>query len=167
MKNEFNLLILHNLLDYDSSRYISAEMQFKNSLPCWINQAGSAELRTLMLKYLNMVQQHIFKIKKESDAGKLSAISLTNGLMRTYIEEADEKLIYCQGTEKDACLLACLQHINRYKISKYAVAATFANALEVEEVVDLFLEMEADEKIFYDQLLQLTKYQINMMSVAW
>ena len=58
---ENNQLIttLHNLLDYDARKFTSAEIQLKNSLPEWINKASSLQLKTVLQKYLDFVQQHV------------------------------------------------------------------------------------------------------------
>ena len=68
------------------------------------------------------------------DEEKINSLSLTNRVMRAFIEEVEEKLSNCSDAViKDACLLACIQAINHFKISIYGTAATFANALDMEK----------------------------------
>lgn len=54
---------LHNLMEYDTRKFISAEVQLKNILPEWINKAGSLQLKTVLQKYLDLVQLHVQKIE--------------------------------------------------------------------------------------------------------
>jgi ferritin-like metal-binding protein YciE len=165
MENKENITVLHNLLDYDFCRYLSAEMQLKNSIPAWIEHTSSLELRLIMSKYLNVVQQHLNKIRKFFDDEKMIPVSLANGLMAKYIEETNEKLINTALPERDACMLASLQHINRCKMSKYGVAATFANALALEAAAILFLELENNEKGIECRLFQLARPDISSFAV--
>jgi ferritin-like metal-binding protein YciE len=82
--------------------------------------------------------------------------------MNAFIEEAEEKLNSCTDTEvRDACLLACIQGINHYKISTYGTAAAFANALEMEKQAVIFHEIEVSEKQIDDRLSQLALHEIN------
>ena len=80
---------------------------------------------------------------------------------------ADEKMSYCTDTEiKDACMLACIQLINHYKISAYGTAAAFAKELDLEKRVTMFHEMETNEKHIDDRLSQLASYEINRKARA-
>ena len=98
---------------------------------------------------------------------KIISLSLTNRVMRAFIEEAEEKLANCADAEvKDACLLACIQAINHFKISTYGTAAAFANALGMEKQAAVFHEAEVNEKQIDDRLSQLAEYEINTKAKA-
>lgn len=153
---------LHDLLDFDARRFISAEIQLKNSLQEWINKTGSVKLKTVLHKYLDFVNQHVQKIESFLEEEKISSLSLTNRVMHAFIEEADEKLSNCTDAEvKDACLVACVQAINHYKISSYGTAAAFAIALGMEKAATVFHEAEINEKHIDDRLSQLAEYEVN------
>jgi ferritin-like metal-binding protein YciE len=62
---------------------------------------------------------------------------------------------------RDACLLACIQGINHFKISLYGTAAAFAKELEMGEFVKRFHEAEVNEKEIDEKLTQLAKHGIN------
>ena len=161
--NNQTITTLHNLLDYDARKFTSAEIQLKNSLPGWINKAGSLKLKTVLQKYLDFVQQHVQKLEDFFEEEQISSLSLTNRVMQAFIEEADEKLSDCTDAEvKDACLLACIQAINHFKISTYGTAAAFANALGMEKQAAIFHEAEVNEKQIDDRLSQLAEYEINI-----
>ena len=154
---------LHQLLDYDARKFIIAEIQLKNILPEWISKASSIKLKTILQKYLDFIQQHIRKMDSFFDQEEISLQNLTNPIMEVFIQELAEKVSNCaDGKIKDACLLACIQGINHYKISTYGTAASFAKALGMENQVAVFREMEVNEKQVDDRLSQLAEYEINV-----
>ena len=161
-ENNKTITTLHNLLDYDARKFTNAEILLKKSLPEWINKASSLKLKTILLKYLVFVQEHVQKMEGFFDEEKISSLSLTNRVMQAFIEEADEKLANCTDAEvKDACLLASIQAINHFKISNYGTAAAFANALGMEKQAAVFHEAEVNEKQIDDRLSQLAEHEIN------
>jgi ferritin-like metal-binding protein YciE len=161
-ENNQTITTLHNLLDADARQFTSAEIQLKSSLPEWINKAGSLKLKTVLQKYLDFVQQHIQKLEGFFEEEKINSLSLKNRVMQAFIEETNEKLSNCTDVEvKDACLLACIQAINHFKISTYGTAAAFAKALGIEKQAALFHEAEVNEKQIDDRLSQLAEYEIN------
>jgi ferritin-like metal-binding protein YciE len=165
--NTRTITSLHGLLDYDARKFISAEVQLKNILPEWINKAGSLQLKTVLQKYLDLVQHHIQKMEAFFEEENIISLSLTNRVMQAIIEEAKVKLGNCTDAEvKDACLLACIQAINHFKISTYGTAAAFANALGMEKPATVFHEAEINEKQIDDRLSQLAKYEINVKAKA-
>lgn len=153
---------LHNLLDYDVSKFTSAEIELKNSLSGWINKAGSLKLKAVLQKYLEMIQDHVVKMESFFEEEAITSVSLSNRIMLAYIAETNEKLSSCTDPAvKDACLLACVQAINHFKISNYGTAAAFAKALEMEKQAAVFHEAEINEKQIDDRLSQLAEHEIN------
>ena len=165
--NNQTITTLHNLLDYDARKFTSAEIQLKNSLPEWIIKVGSLQLKTVLQKYLGFVQQNAQKMESFFAEEKISSLSLTNRVMRAFIEEAEEKLSNCSDAAiKDACLLAGIQAINHFKISTYGTAAAFAKALGMEKQAAIFHEAEVNEKQIDDRLSQLAEHEINIKAKA-
>jgi len=166
-ENIQTITTLHNLLDYDARKFTSAEVQLKNSLPGWISKAGSLKLKTVLQKYLDFVQQHVQKLEGFFEEEQISSLSLNNRVMHAFIEEAEEKLNDCTDAGvRDACLLACIQAINHFKISTYGTAAAFAKALDMEKQASVFHEAEINEKQIDDRLSQLAKFEINVKAKA-
>lgn len=162
-ENNQHITTLHNLLDYDASKFTSAEIQLKNSLPDWISKTNSLMFKTVLQKYLDFVQQHIKKMGFFFEEEEIISLSLKNQVMHAFIEEINEKLAACTDPEiKDACLLAGIQTINHYKISVYGTAAAFANALEMGKHASLFYEAEGNEKQIDSRLSQLAEFEINV-----
>jgi ferritin-like metal-binding protein YciE len=167
IENTQTISTLHNLLDYDARQFTSAEIQLKNSLPYWISKSGSLKLKTVLQKYLDFVQQHVQKLERYFEEEQISSLRINNRVMHAFIEEAEEKLNNCTDPEvRDACLLACIQAINHFKISTYGTAAAFAKALEMEKQAAIFHEAEVNEKQIDDRLSQLAEFEINVKAKA-
>ena len=157
-----SIVTLHNLLDYDAHKFTSAEIQLKQALNSWINIASSFKLKTLLQKYLDFVEEHIQKIEKIIIEEDIKTMSVTNKIMKAFIEETAEKIGSCKDSEvKDACLLASIQTINHYKISMYGTAAAFAKELGMDKIATLFHTSEVVEKQIDDRLSQLAEHEIN------
>jgi ferritin-like metal-binding protein YciE len=166
-ENNQTITTLHNLLDYDARKFTSAEIQLRNILPEWISKAGSLKLKAVLQKYLDYVKQHVQKMESFFEEENISSLSLTNRVMKAFIEETGEKMSSCTDAEvKDACLLACIQSINHFKISTYGTAAAFAKALGMEKPASVFHEAEVNEKQIDDRLSQLAEHEINSRAKA-
>ncbi len=163
--NNSDITTLHNLLDYDASRFTSAEAQLKPVLVEWINDAGSLKLKAVMQKYLDFVLQHIVKFESFFETENIQSISLQNRVMFALIEDSKEKIGICnEPATKDACILACIQRVNHFKISMYGTAASFANTLGMGKAAEIFHEAEVNEKQIDDRLSQLAEHEINLMA---
>lgn len=161
--NILNISNLHNLLDYDARKFAITEMQLKTVLPAWIQKANDIKLKTVLQRYLELVQNRVEKLDAFIEEEKINSISLVNKVMNAFIEETEVKLTYCTDPEvRDACLLACVQAINHFKISMYGTAAAFARALDKEKASTIFREAETNEKQIDDRLTQLAEYEINV-----
>lgn len=158
---------LHNLLDFNAGKFTSAEIQLRKSIPGWINKADSLQLKTVLQNYLDFVKQHVRKMESFFVDENFRSLSLINRVMQSFIEETNEKLFICaDAVVTDACLLACIQDINHFKISTYGSAASFAHALGLEKAAALFHELGTNEKNINDRLSQLAEYDINIQAKA-
>lgn len=161
MEND-SINTLHNLLDYDVSKFISAEAELKNCLPKWISEANSLQLKNVLEKYLEFVRHHLKRIDEFIQEEQIGLLAVNNPLMLAYIKETDERLAACTNAAvKDACLLASIQEINHYKICFYGTGAAFSTLLELEKSAAIFREAEVNEKHIDDRLSQLALYEIN------
>ena len=163
MKQELtSITTLHNLLDYEASKFSSAEVQLSNALPHWISKAGSVKLKNVLQKYRDDIGTHLANLEEFVDSERLISLSLTNRIMKAYIDDTNEKLELCTDIEvTDACLLASVQMMNHFKISAYGTAAAFANTLGMDRAANFFHEAEVHEKQIDDRLTQLAQYEIN------
>lgn len=161
--NNSNINRLKGLLDYNIQKATSMEAQLINILPEWIKQSASAKLKIVLQKYFGLVQVHLESLNSFLEEEKIISLSVTNRVMQAFIEETNEQLGKCTDAEvKDACLLACVQNINHFKISLYGTWAAFSNALEMSKRASVFREAEIKEKQIDDRLSQLAVYEINV-----
>lgn len=164
-ENNQTIVTLHDLLHYDAGKFTSAEIQLKKSLEQWVYVASALKLKAVLQKYLDYVNQHVQKMESFFEEERFTSISLVCPVMKAFIEETNTKLSKCSDAPvKDACLLACVQAINHYKISIYGTAAAFANVLEMEKQAAVFHEAEVNEKQVDDRLSQLAEHEINPMA---
>lgn len=162
-ENKPSIATLHNLLDYDAQKFISAELQLRNSLPNWITKSTSLKLKNVLQKYLDFIEKHIEKLEDFFAQETISSLSSNNRVMKSLIDEVEEKTAFCIDSEiQDACVLAGVQAINHYKISAYGTAAAFANALSMEKYAVVFHEADINEKQIDDRLSQLAEHEINI-----
>jgi len=162
-----NITTLHDLFDYEASKFTSAEIQLQHMLPHWISKARSVKLKNVLQKYKEYIEQHLEKLETIIKEEQISSLAVTNYVMRTYIEEGNEKLAKCMDAEvADACLLAIVQSINHFKISLYGTSAAFANILEMGKTAAFFHEAEVNEKQIDDRLTQLAQFEINRKAKA-
>lgn len=158
---------LQDLLDYNAGKFTSGEIQLKKSLSEWIKSAASLQLKAVLEKYYDFVEQHVQKMESFFEEEKILSLSLHNRIMQAFIEEVNESVSKCADAEiKDACILAGLQAINHLKISEYGTAAAFANTLEMEKQAAIFHEAEINEKQIDDRLSQLAAHEINPRAKA-
>lgn len=162
MNTPEKLPTLLSLLNYDAGKFTSAEAQLQNNLPRWIDGAGSTPLKSALDKYLGLVDEHIEKLDIFRAEENFLYTSQVNLIMHAFIKETDEKLAQCADADiKDACLRACMQNINHYKIATYDIAATFAHDLAMDDAVTVFRDLEIDEKQIDHRLSQLAEHETN------
>lgn len=158
---------LNDLLNDNAVSFPLAETALQKSLDKWILTAQSVKLKSVLQKYKDQVALHIQKMEKYTAEENISSLPATSRIMNSFIEETEGKLNKCGDAEtKDACLLACVQAINHYKISMYGTAAAFANAVGLEKYAAVFHEAEINEKQIDDRLTQLADFEINLKAKA-
>jgi ferritin-like metal-binding protein YciE len=167
MDSNSNITILRNLLDEDSRKFTCAEIQLKNNLDVWIKEADSLQLKAVLRKYLDYINDHVKKLQAFFVQENIRFISINNPVTTALIDETNSKLANCtDAVVKDVCLLACIQAINHFKISAYGTASSFAKALELVTSAALFREMEINEKNIDHKLSQLAEQEINIKAIA-
>lgn len=162
-KIEQKIWTLHDLLDYDASKFTVVEIQLKNQLTIWIQEAQSLKLKAILQKYLDFTKIHVERLEGFFKEEKFISLGAKHQIIHAFIKETDEKLSLCgDGEVKDACLVSCIQEINHFKISSYGTAAAFAQALGMVKYAEIFHEAEVNEKQIDDRLTQLAEFEINI-----
>lgn len=165
--SNLTITTLYDLYDTEVSRYLHAEIQLKKFLAVWTNSVHSLSLKSILHKYQNFIDEHIYKLNALVDEEKIQSIPLTNKIMTAFLEDAEYKLLLCADPEvKDACLLASIQIINHFKISTYGTGAAFANALENNIQAGLLHEAEENEKEIDRRLTYVAEHEINIRATA-
>ena len=102
-ENNLSIVTLHDLLDFDGRKFISAEIQLKKILPAWINIAGSLKLKSVLQKYMDLVNEHIENMQTFYAAEHINSLPLHNEVIEAFIEETEDKLQNCNDAAvKDA-----------------------------------------------------------------
>ncbi len=162
-----SITTLQHLLDFESCKFSSGEIQLINILPFWINQSNSLKLKVVLRKYQDFISQNAQKLERFILGEGILDLDVSNRVINAFIEEAEEKLSHCIDPEvKDACLLECIQGINHYKISSYGTAAAFSKALGLEKQAQIFHDAEVNEKQIDDRLTQLAEFEINARAIS-
>jgi ferritin-like metal-binding protein YciE len=167
MVDNTRITTLHNLLDLDACRIVNAEIQLKNLLPQLITKADTLQLKTVLQKYMNQVEDHIYEMETFVNEECIQLPIAANRIMTALIDEADEKLAACTDPAvADARLLSCVQSINHYKIYAYGTLAAFADVIGLEKATGSFRRAEMNEKSIDDRLSQLAAFEINKRALT-
>lgn len=161
--NQSTISGLKDLLIQNTQSLINAELQLKNVIPDWIDKTVSLKMKMVLQKYLEQIQEHIEEINNFLAKEQVTLLPVNNKVMEAFIHETNALLIKCTDAEvKGACLLACVQNINHFKISIYGTSAAFASTLEMDTVAIFFRKAEINEKQIDDRLSQLAEHEINL-----
>lgn len=167
METSKNIDCLRKLLDEDINRLMSAEAQLKSNLVGWISKDCTLPLRTLVYRYIEMIERHLEVINTFCQTEQLQSIISNNRIMIAMTTELGEKLKTCSCPPvKDACLLAGIQTINHFKISAYGTAAAFAEAIGLKDMAGIFRQAEEDEKKIDEELSHLAANDVNPKALA-
>ena len=145
----------------------NAEKQLVKALPKMAKGAESDELREAFEKHLGETEgqvtrlERVFELLDEKPRGKHCAG------MAGIVEEGSEKLQEdMEGSVLDACLIASAQKVEHYEISAYGSAIAWAEALGLNEVVEVLTETLEEEKAADEKLSALAESGINQAATA-
>lgn len=156
---------LSDLLALETGRVMEGEKHLIQVLPGWIQPVNSVKLRNILNQYLEYIKHHEQQMVNYFIHQSGTPAAGRNRVMGALVEEAAEKLGYCADPEiYDACLLACVQEINHYKISVYGTVTAFFNALGQHDSAAIFHKAEKDEKRIDEQLSFQADLDINELA---
>ena len=145
----------------------NAEKQLVKALPKMAKGAESDELREAFEQHLGETEgqvtrlERVFELLDEKPRGKHCAG------MAGIVEEGSEKLQEdMEGSVLDACLIASAQKVEHYEISAYGSAIAWAEALGLNEVVEVLTETLEEEKAADEKLSALAESGINQAATA-
>ena len=140
----------------------NAEKQLVKALPKMAKGAESDELREAFESHLEETEgqvtrlERVFELLDEKPRGKHCAG------MAGIVEEGSEKLQEdMEGSVLDACLIASAQKVEHYEIGAYGTAIAWAEALGLNDVVEVLNETLEEEKAADEKLSALAEAGIN------
>ena len=145
----------------------NAEKQLIKALPKMAKGATSDELCEAFEAHLEETEaqvtrlERVFELLDEKPRGKHCAG------MAGIIEEGSEKLQEdLEGSVLDAVLIASAQKVEHYEIGAYGTAIAWAEALELDEVVEVLNKTLDEEKAADEKLSALAESGINEAATA-
>jgi ferritin-like metal-binding protein YciE len=145
----------------------NAEKQLVKALPKMAKGAESDELREAFEAHLEETEgqvtrlERVFELLDEKPRGKHCAG------MAGIVEEGSEKLQEdIEGSVLDALLIASAQKVEHYEISAYGTAMAWAEALGLNDVVQVLNETLEEEKAADEKLSALAESGINQAATA-
>jgi len=144
-----------------------AEKQLVKALPKMAKGASSDELRTAIENHLEETRNHVTRLEQvfeqldERAKGKHCAgiAGIIEEGSETLSEDAHEPVL-------DAMIIASAQRAEHYEMAAYGTAIAWAEALELNEVMELLNETLEEEKAADEKLTQLAEAGINEAASA-
>lgn len=145
----------------------NAEKQLVKALPKMAKAASSDELREAFETHLEETEGHVtrleqvFELLDEKPRGKHCAG------MAGIVEEGSEKLQEdMEDMVLDASLIGAAQKVEHYEICAYGTVSAWAEALGLNEVVELLNQTLEEEKAADEKLTALAESGINDAATA-
>jgi len=131
----------------------SAEQQIVEALPKLVEAASNPELSAGFARHLEQTREHVRRLEEigermEEKIGGKKCKGMA-GLLKEGEEAVDED---GEPVITDSGLIAAAQRVEHYEIAAYGCARTFAEALGLEDDVDL-LQQTLDEEAETDERL--------------
>jgi ferritin-like metal-binding protein YciE len=125
----------------------SAEKQIVKALPKVAKAVESEELREGIEEHLEQTKGHVERLERVFEIMGERASGKTCKGMQGLIEEGSEHISEIEkGPVRDAALIGALQRVEHYEIAAYGTVATFAEAMDQEEIKELLGETLQEEK---------------------
>jgi ferritin-like metal-binding protein YciE len=125
----------------------SAEKQIVRALPKVAKAVESEELRSGIEEHLEQTKGHVERLERAFEILGERAGGKTCKGMQGLIEEGSEHISEIgKGPVRDAALIGALQRVEHYEIAAYGTVATFAEAMDQEEIKELLGETLQEEK---------------------
>jgi ferritin-like metal-binding protein YciE len=158
------LISLNVLLTQEIKDLHSAESQLVKALPKMAKAASGAALKAGFKTHLDETKVHVERLDHIATILGVSPRGKVCKAMKGLVEEGAETIAE-EGDPviKDLALIAAAQRVEHYEISGYGSARALAEALKLDDVVDL-LQMTLDEESATD--LTLTRLAEQFLPAA-
>jgi ferritin-like metal-binding protein YciE len=144
---------LEVLLQQEIKDLYSAENQLVKALPKMAKAATSPELREAFETHLEETKVHAERLEEVAKLLETTPKGKVCKAMQGLVEEGSEVIEEDgEGSVKDLALIGAAQKVEHYEIAGYGTARALAEALGLDEVVEL-LQTTLDEEGTTDKLL--------------
>ena len=152
-KTMAKLKSLEVLLQQEIKDLYSAENQLVKALPKMARAATSPDLQGAFKTHLEETKVHAQRLEEVAKLLEITPKGKVCTAMQGLVEEGSEVIEEDgEGTIKDLALIGAAQKVEHYEIAGYGTARALAEALGLEEVVEL-LQTTLDEEGNTDELL--------------
>lgn len=159
------LATLEVLLAQEIKDLYSAESQLVKALPKMAKAATSPELQEAFQKHLEETKIHVERLDEVAQLLEITPKGKVCKAMRGLVEEGAEVIEEDgDGTVKDLALIGAAQKVEHYEIAGYGTVRALAEALGLDEVVEI-LQTTLDEEGATDELLTGIAEQLTPMAV--
>ncbi len=147
------LTSLKKLLEQEIKDLYNAENQLTKALPKMAKAATDPALQEAFNTHLEETKTHVERLEKVATLLEISPKGKTCKAMQGLVEEGSEA-VESTGEDllRDLALITAAQKVEHYEIAGYGSARTFAETLELSEVVEI-LQSTLDEEGATDKLL--------------
>lgn len=159
--NTLEVLLAHEIKDL-----YSAETQLVKALPKMAEAAASEELQEAFNNHLEETKGQVTRLEEVAELLGITPRGKTCKAMKGLLEEGSETIEEeGEPVVKDLALIGAAQKVEHYEIAGYGTARALAEALELDDVVEL-LQATLDEEEVTDQNLTAIAEQLVPMAMA-
>ncbi len=153
---------MHDLFLEQIEDLYDAEQRLVKALPKMAKASTSDELREAFESHLEETRGHVERLQKVFGIIKVKPKGQTCPAMQGLIEEGEEVVTNIEASPlRDAGLIASANRVEHYEIAAYGSARAFAEALGLEEAVELLQETLNEEVEADENLTELAENTIN------
>jgi len=145
----------------------SAESQLIKALPKMAKKATNPQLKQGFENHLQETINQKERLVKIAELLDISPKGKKCAAMEGLVKEAEEIISEIADPEVlDAGLIAAAQKVEHYEIASYGTVATFAKILGNQEIMNLLLETEKEEKAADETLTKVAKTVVNKTAAS-
>ncbi len=160
--NNLKELFVHTLRDI-----YYAENQILKSLPKMARRADSADLRSAFEQHKQETEGHVERLDKVFGLLGEKAQGVKCHAIEGIIKEAEELMSEIKdGDTLDAGMIAAVQAVEHYEITRYGTLASWANLLQNREAASLLHETLDEERKTDTKLTELAEASLNKQAIA-
>ncbi|HEY1122696.1 MAG TPA: ferritin-like domain-containing protein [Haloferula sp.] len=144
---------LEVLLAQEIKDLYSAENQLVKALPKMAKAATNTQLQEAFKAHLEQTKGHVQRLEQVAELLEITPKGKVCKAMQGLVEEGAETIEEeGDGTIKDLALIGAAQRVEHYEIAGYGTVRALAEALGMDEVVEI-LQTTLDEEGDTDKLL--------------